>query len=140
VGESGKRRQKRVHERRELCGNLSEPAHDGGRFAALAPGITASLLSGVTSATATPPGQNGLISYRVYCDADHTTGALFVANPDGSHPTEVVDPGAGNLDTNQNWSPDGAQLVYEHDTPDASSIRTIVLGTTTPHTVVPCPG
>ena len=109
-------------------------------LAALALGITTALLLGAASANATPPGQNGLISYRVYFDSDHTTGALFVANPDGSHPTEVVDPGAGNLDTNQNWSPDGTQLVYEHDTPDSGSIRTIVLGTTTPHTVVPCPG
>lgn len=32
---------------------------------------------------ATPPGQNGLISYRVYFDPDHSTGALFVMNRTG---------------------------------------------------------
>lgn len=90
---------------------------------------------------ATPPGQNGLISYRVYFDADHTTGALYVANPDGSHPMQITSPGAGNLDTNQNWAPNGTQLVYEHDTADGStSIWTVGALGQTPQEIVACPG
>ena len=109
---------------------------------ALALGMTAALLLGATSARATPPGTNGLISYREYFDPDHSTGALFVVNPDGSHPTQVTTPGAGNLDTNQNWSPNGKELVYEHDTPDSSTIWTVgALGSNpAPSQVFPCPG
>jgi hypothetical protein len=43
-----------------------------------------------------------LISYREYFNADHSEGAIFVVNPEGSHATQVTFPGAGNLDTNQN--------------------------------------
>jgi hypothetical protein len=58
-----------------------------GTLSVLALAMTAALLLGTTSAKATPRGTNGLISYRVYFDPDHSTGALFVANPDGSHQT-----------------------------------------------------
>src|SRR5215472_349343 len=98
-------------------------------------------LVGVGVARATPPGQNGLITYREYFDPTHSTGALFVVNPDGTDPTQITFPGAGNLDTNQNWSPDGTQIVYEHDTADGSSSIWIAsaLGAN-PHEIVPCPG
>jgi TolB protein len=101
----------------------------------------ASALVVVGVGNATPHGQNGLISYRVYFDPDHSTGALFVMNPDGTHQMQITDPGAGNLDTNQNWSPDGTQIVYEHDTADGSSSIWVVgaLGAS-PHPIVPCPG
>jgi Tol biopolymer transport system component len=101
----------------------------------------AALLLAAGQGSATPPGPNGLISYRVYFDADHTTGALFVVNPDGSHPMQITDPGPGNLDTNQNWSPGGGQIVYEHDTADgSSSIWTVGALGANPHEIVPCPG
>ena len=66
---------------------------------------------------------------------------LFVVNPDGTDPTQITFPGAGNLDTNQNWSPDGTRTVYEHDTADGSSSIWIAdaLGAN-PHEIVPCPG
>jgi TolB protein len=101
--------------------------------------LAAAIVTAVAGAT--PPGKNGLISYREYFDADHSTGALFVANPDGSHAMQITDPGPGNLDTNQNWSPDGSQIVYEHDTPDNSGSIWVVgaLGAD-PHQIVPCPG
>jgi Tol biopolymer transport system component len=90
---------------------------------------------------ATPPGRNGLLSYREYFDPSHSTGALFVVNPDGSKSTQITDPGAGNLDTNQNWSPDGTQIVYEHDTADgSSSIWTVGALGQSPQEIVPCPG
>jgi Tol biopolymer transport system component len=104
--------------------------------------VAASLVVvGVGVGSATPPGQNGLISYRVYFDPDHSTGALFVMNPDGTHQIQITDPGAGNLDTNQNWSPDGTQIVYEHDTADgSSSIWTVGALGANPHPIVSCPG
>lgn len=97
------------------------------------------LLAGA-SAGATPAGSNGLISYRVYFDANHTTGALFVMNPNGTHRMQITFPGAGNLDTNQNWSPGGRRIVYEHDTADGSSSIWVVgaLGQN-PHRIVACP-
>jgi Tol biopolymer transport system component len=109
---------------------------------AAAASIAAALfLGGAAPANATPPGSNGLISYRVYFNADHTEGALFVANPDGSNSTQITFPGAGNLDTNQNWSPSGQQLVYEHDTADgSSSIWTVGALGANPQEIVPCPG
>ena len=77
----------------------------------------------------------------MYFDPDHSTGALFVMNPDGSHSMQITDPGPGNLDTNQNWSPDGSQLVYEHDTADgSSSIWTVGALGQNPQEIVPCPG
>jgi Tol biopolymer transport system component len=104
-------------------------------------GVAAASLVLAGGGSATPPGQNGLISYRPYFDPDHSTGALFVVNPDGTDPTQITDPGAGNLDTNQNWSPDGREIVYEHDTADGSSSIWIVdaLGAN-PHEIVSCPG
>jgi TolB protein len=101
--------------------------------------VVALIIVGVGGAT--PPGKNGLISYRVYFDSSHNTGALFVMNPDGSDRTQITFPGAGNLDTNQNWSPDGTQLVYEHDTADgSSSIWTVGALGQNPQQIVPCPG
>ena len=62
-------------------------------------------------------------------------------NPDGTQSRQITFPGDGNLDTNQNWSPDGSRLVYEHDTADGSSSIWVVgaLGQNA-HQIVPCPG
>jgi WD40-like Beta Propeller Repeat len=122
----------------------SRPRRGGSRHAlvlAIAVGLVCAAV-GALPAAATPPGTNGLISYREYFDPSHSTGALFVVNPDGLHPTQITFPGPGNLDTNQNWSPDGTQVVYEHDTPDSSTIWTVgALGSNpAPSQVFPCPG
>ena len=73
--------------------------------------VVAFVLMVGASAEATPAGSNGLISYRVYFDASHSTGALFVMNPNGTHRMQITFPGPGNLDTNQNWSPGGRRIV-----------------------------
>ena len=41
-------------------------------------------------ATATTLGQNGLIAFRRFGDADQTNSALFVVNPDGTHETQIT--------------------------------------------------
>jgi TolB protein len=66
---------------------------------------------GVGVGGATPPGQNGLISFRRYFNDDHTNGALFTIRPDGTGENQITFPASDELDTNQNWSPDGNQLV-----------------------------
>jgi TolB protein len=75
---------------------------------ALAVGVVA------TTALATPPGKNGKIVFRRYLSADHSAGALFVANPDGSGVTQLTHPAAGRVvDNEPDWSPDGTQVVFQ---------------------------
>src|SRR4030095_1026635 len=80
------------------------------------------LAIGVGIGGATPPGQNGLISFRRYFNDEHTNGALFTIRPDGTGENQITFPASDELDTNQNWSPDGSQLVYEHITPTTDQI------------------
>jgi Tol biopolymer transport system component len=93
---------------------------------------------------ATAPGHNGLISYRRYFNDEHTSGALFVANPDGSHETQITFPAANQLDYTQNWSPDGSQLAFERDTfmshSETSEIWVVNADGSNPHRLFPCPG
>jgi TolB protein len=89
---------------------------------------------------ATPPGQNGLISFRRYFNDDHTNGALFTIRPDGTGENQITFPASDELDTNQNWSPDGSQLVYEHITPTTDQIYIVGFDGSNPHLIFPCPG
>jgi TolB protein len=109
-----------------------------GVLAALA--ALASLFVAASRGSATPPGKNGLISFRRFFNADHSNGALFVINPDGTHETQITFPASDELDTNQNWSPDGSQLVYEHDTPTVSQLWVVGANGSNPHEVFPCLG
>jgi len=91
----------------------------------------------------TPPGESGLISVRRYFNGKHTSGALFVINPDGSHETQITFPVANELDYTQNWSPDGRQLAFERDTftpeSDTSEIWVVNVDGSDPHRLFPCP-
>jgi TolB protein len=91
-------------------------------------------------AQATPPGQNGLISFRRYFNDDHTNGALFTIRPDGTAEKQITFPASDELDTNQNWSPGGGRLVYEHITPTTDQIYIVGFDGSNPHLVFPCPG
>jgi TolB protein len=62
---------------------------------------------------ATPPGKNGQIAFRRYFNADHTWGAVFTVNTDGSGVRQVTHPPRGTLDDQPDWSPDGAQIAFE---------------------------
>jgi Tol biopolymer transport system component len=81
-----------------------------------------------------------LISFRRYFNDDHSNGALFTIRPDGTGENQVTFPASDELDTNQNWSPDGSQLVYEHITPSTDQIYIVGVGGQNPHPVFPCPG
>jgi Tol biopolymer transport system component len=67
-------------------------------------------------ASATPPGTNGRLVIRQYFNADHTNGALFTINPDGSHLVQITFPAANVLDTEPDWSPDGTRMAFERRT------------------------
>lgn len=65
-------------------------------------------------ASATPAGTNGPIVFRRYLNSDHSAGALFVINPDGSGLRQLTHPAAGRvLDNEPDWSPDGKQVVFQ---------------------------
>jgi TolB protein len=66
------------------------------------------------TARATPPGKNGQIVFRRYLNADHSAGALFVVNPDGSGLRQLTHPAAGRvLDNEPDWSPNGKQVAFQ---------------------------
>lgn len=68
------------------------------------------------AALATPLGSNGRLVIREYFNADHTNGALFTINPDGTHRVQITFPASNVLDTEPDWSPDGTQIAFERRT------------------------
>jgi TolB protein len=100
--------------------------------------VAAAIGAGVGGAT--PPGKNGLISFRRYFNDDQTNGALFKIRPDGTGEKQITFPAADELDTNENWSPNGSQLVYEHITPTTDQIYIVGVDGSNPHPVFSCPG
>jgi TolB protein len=68
------------------------------------------------SASATTPGQNGLIAFRRFGDPDQTNSALFVINPDGTAETQITFPADNVVDAMGNWSPDGARIAFTRTT------------------------
>ena len=66
------------------------------------------------TAGATSPGKNGQIVFRRYLNNDHSSGALFVVNPDGSGIHQITHPNTGRvLDNEPDWSPNGMQVVFQ---------------------------
>src|SRR5580765_2493404 len=84
-------------------------------FAGLA-GLTLLLTILPAPVSATTPGQNGLIAFRRFGDADQTNSALFVINPDGTHETQITAPGDNVVDAMGNWSPDGTKIAFTRTT------------------------
>jgi Tol biopolymer transport system component len=63
-------------------------------------------------AVATTRGKNGRIAFRRYLNDDHTYGAIFSVNPDGSGERQMTHPRRDFVDTEPDWSPNGRWLVY----------------------------
>jgi Tol biopolymer transport system component len=80
--------------------------------------LTISLLAAVTvgvvtsSSQATMPGKNGQIAFRRYFDRNHTHGAIFVTNADGSGLRQVTRTPKGVVDDQPDWSSGGDLLVF----------------------------
>lgn len=72
------------------------------------------LLAGTSClvALATAPGTNGRIAFRRYFNDDHTKGAIFTINSDGSGERQVTRPPKGTWDDQPDWSPDGSMFVF----------------------------
>jgi Tol biopolymer transport system component len=64
------------------------------------------------SAHATPSGQNGRIAYRIYFNEEHTAGAIFTMDPDGTDVVQVTHPKPGVLHTEPDWSADGQWITF----------------------------
>ena len=78
-----------------------------------APVVAAGLtLVPASPAMATAHGHNGRIAYRQYFNPDHTRGAIFTMNADGTGARQVTHPRPSRLTTEPDWSPNGRWIVY----------------------------
>jgi TolB protein len=85
----------------------------GGILALALLAVAAAEVGGVAEdALATTPGQNGKIAFRRYLNDDHTWGAIFVSNADGTGAHQVTHPKRDVLDDQPDWSPNGSLLVF----------------------------
>jgi TolB protein len=62
--------------------------------------------------SATTRGRNGRIAFRRYLNDDHTYGAIFSVNPDGSGKRLMTPPRRNVVFSEPDWSPDGRWIVY----------------------------
>jgi Tol biopolymer transport system component len=69
----------------------------------------------------------GQIVFRRWFDPDHTKGALFAMNPDGSHVRQITHPPKGWFDDNPAWSPDGQRVAFHRERTDHIIGRITVL-------------
>lgn len=74
---------------------------------------TSGVLFAAQPAYATYPGRNGRISFRRYLNADHTWGAIFTVNPDGTGERQVTHPRRGIQTSFQDVSPNGRWIAYQ---------------------------
>jgi TolB protein len=79
--------------------------------------LFAVLGTAATAAWATPPAKNGQIVFRRYLDSGRTTGAIFIANPDGVGVRQVTSPARGVIDQYPDLSPDGETIVFHRMIP-----------------------
>jgi TolB protein len=70
-------------------------------------------LAATATALATPPGANGKLAFRRLFNSDHTWGAIFTANPDGSGLHQITHPPHFVSDAKPDWSPDGMRIAFQ---------------------------
>ncbi|MGZ4149733.1 MAG: TolB family protein [Actinomycetota bacterium] len=81
-------------------------------------GIVAWLVLGILlvlsapAALATAPGANGRIAFRRWLNKDHTWGAIFTVEADGTGERQVTHPPRSRATTEPDWSPDGHWIVF----------------------------
>jgi TolB protein len=77
--------------------------------------VTGSIVMVTVPAHATPSGENGPLVFRRYFNPQHTHGALFTINPDGTGLFQVTHPGRGVLTNEPDWSSDGQWIAYQRN-------------------------
>jgi TolB protein len=87
------------------------------RFASAVAVIAATsiFLFAAEPASATYPGKNGRSRFRRYLNARHTWGSIYTINPDGTGERQVTYPKRGELNWQQDWSPDGRWIAYQRE-------------------------
>jgi TolB protein len=75
--------------------------------------VAALWLLAAAGALATPPGRNGKLAFRRWFNPQHTWGALFTANPDGSDARQITRPRKFVADVEPDWSSDGERIVFQ---------------------------
>jgi TolB protein len=86
--------------------------------------VAAALVGAVVlaaSAGATAPGANGRIAFRTYFDRQHSWGAVFTINPDGTGARQTTHPPQGTFDDQPSWSPDGSLIAFARLPSDGAS-------------------
>ena len=94
-------------------------SHSLRRVAALVVAGITTTLTVTVPASATPPGENGQIAYRRIVNASLGTSPIFTVRADGTGGRQVTHPGAGVVDTQPDWSPDGRLIAFQRCAPDA---------------------
>jgi Tol biopolymer transport system component len=72
----------------------------------------ASLLITAGLASATPPGENGRIAYRLFLNNEQTHAAILTMRPNGSERRWVTHPAPGVAHVVPDWSADGHWIAY----------------------------
>jgi Tol biopolymer transport system component len=80
-------------------------------------GVLTVVGAAAAAAQATAPGKNGRIVFRRYLDVAKTRAAIFTVNPDGTKAKRVTHPPARVIDTEPDWSPNGAKIAFERQRP-----------------------
>ena len=75
--------------------------------------VLLALLCLPAAASATPPGQNGKLAFRRWFNPQHTWGAVFTANPDGSAVHQITHPRKFVADVEPDWSASGTRIVFQ---------------------------
>jgi TolB protein len=71
-----------------------------------------SLLVSASSASATAPGENGRIAYRLFLNNDQTHGAILTLRPNGTDKRWVTHPAPRVVHNVADWSPNGHWIAY----------------------------
>ena len=75
--------------------------------------VVLGLLCLAAAASATPPGQNGNLAFRRWFNSQHTWGAVFTANPNGSAVHQITHPRKFAADVEPDWSANGTRIVFQ---------------------------
>jgi TolB protein len=76
------------------------------------PALVLAAAVAATASYATAPGKNGRIAFRRYFNGDHSWGAVFTINANGTGERQVTHPPKGVVDDQPDWAPDGSLIAF----------------------------